>query len=90
MSLLSAIIKEHVDESDNSTSPDVKDSLETVSFLVLSTCYLAYSVIGDVPFAHIDSGANYHKWIIFFLYLSCLATWLYIDRTLSHSSFFRH
>lgn len=48
-----------------------------------------YSVISDTAFSIIDSGANYHKWIIFFLYLSCLAVWFYIDRKLAHSSFFR-
>ncbi|MDX2319181.1 MAG: hypothetical protein QNK26_01115 [Moritella sp.] len=48
-----------------------------------------YSVISDTPFSTIDSGANYHKWIIFFLYLGCLAIWLYLDSALSNRSFFR-
>ncbi|QFI39627.1 hypothetical protein FR932_18320 [Moritella marina ATCC 15381] len=70
--------------------PTLKIIWKLLVFLFFPLVIWLYSVIADVSFADIDSGANYHKWIIFFLYLSCLATWLYIDRTLSHSSFFRH
>lgn len=49
-----------------------------------------YCLVLDVPFAIIDDGANYHKWVIFFIYLGCLASWLSINRSLSHRTTFRY
>lgn len=69
--------------------PTLKIIWQLLVFLFFPLIIWLYSVIADVPFNIIDSGANFHKWIIFFLYLGCLGVWLYIDRTLSHSSFFR-
>lgn len=69
--------------------PTLKIIWRLLVFLFFPLIIWLYSVIADVPFSHIDSGVNFHKWLIFFLYLGCLAAWLYIDRALSRSSFFR-
>jgi len=69
--------------------PTLKIMWKLLVFALFPLTLWLYSVIGDVPFTTIDSGVNYHKWIIFFIYLGCLAVWFYFDRALSHSSFFR-
>lgn len=51
---------------------------------------IVYCFITDIEFSRIDDGANYHKWLIFFIYLFCVAAWIMINRALAHSSFFRN
>ncbi len=70
--------------------PTLKIIWKLLVVLLFPLVIWLYSIILDIPFREIDAGANYHKWIILVVYLGCLASWLSIDRGLSHRSFFRN
>ena len=49
-----------------------------------------YCFVTGVDFNLVDEGSNYHKWIIFVIYVACLVAWFVVNRTLNHRSFFRN
>ncbi len=70
--------------------PIVKLLWKLLFLLLFPFVIWLYCQVLGIPFAEIDNGTNYHKWVIFFIYLGCLASWLSINRSLSHHSTFRH
>ncbi|MFT5879710.1 MAG: hypothetical protein ACI86X_000824 [Moritella sp.] len=70
--------------------PTLKIIWKLLVVLLFPLVIWLYSIILDIPFREIDAGANYHKWIIFVIYLGCLASWLSIDRGLSRRYLFRN